>query len=446
MNGELEHTISSRDALKKQLHEAKRQFFDAMNSMRIEKTTLLADVQSQIFNERVALKNHVQGMVCGYVERAKGFQLEQSMSHSVAMSTMKSETRLVESLLSTERERTSSLQSSLDRAMADNLILTGIVDSACRKHSVFEKESLADAIDTFLTDRSEVRALVGNLEVDVTTLKSNNINLQREHDNLAAEILEKENQVKEFESNLERDRSALKAQTKETKILEKKLENLKREAQRVHVKIKQAFDADRMAQDKSVEEIILAREEALSQQEALRVQVEACTKEITIRDERLAAVQATAEKLSRECQVAAESLESANAELLKVKESHMKGDKEVEQILLEKDNTLAKVQSDFSEYAADKTAGAKNLQSMIQQLEQELEHTTSSREALKKQNLDLHQRFSHAMNSMRTENTTLLADVKSQILAETLALKNQVKVMVSSLGERVESKSTEKLF
>ena len=204
---QLEHDLkdatSSRNVLNKRLHELQLHFVDAMNAMRIEKTTLLSDVQSQLLEEREALMHQVKNAVCSYGQRVDSYKLEQSMNHSVAMSTVHSEKRDIEQQLCCEKEITRGLEKSLSQMNTDNQELRTIINHACAKLTVGENEALIDAIDDILLDRSDARMQVKTLEVDITTLTSSNAHLEYENDKLSKQLDEKGNEVKRLKSDLE---------------------------------------------------------------------------------------------------------------------------------------------------------------------------------------------------------------------------------------------------
>ena len=204
---QLEHDLkdatSCRNVLNKRLHELQQHFVDAMNSMRIEKTTLLSDVQSQLLEERGALMQEVKNAVCSYGQKMESHKLEQSMNHSVAMSTVHSEKRDIEQQFCREKEISRGLEKSLSQVKTDNQDLQTILNDACAKLSAGENGALIDAIDDMLLDRSDARMQVKTLEVDITTLTSSNANLEYENDKLSKQLDEKGNEVKRLKSDLE---------------------------------------------------------------------------------------------------------------------------------------------------------------------------------------------------------------------------------------------------
>ena len=60
----------------------------------------------------------------------------------------------------------------------------GILNGVCRKLSAGEKQSLVDAIEDVLIDRSDAMIQIWTLEVDVMNLKSNNANFEYENGKL----------------------------------------------------------------------------------------------------------------------------------------------------------------------------------------------------------------------------------------------------------------------
>ena len=145
----------------------------------------------------------VKNAVCSYGQKMESHKLEQSMNHSVAMSTVHSEKRDIEQQFCREKEISRGLEKSLSQVKTDNQDLQTILNDACAKLSAGENGSLIDAIDDMLLDRSDARMQVKTLEVDITTLTSSNANLEYENDKLSKQLDEKGNEVKRLKSDLE---------------------------------------------------------------------------------------------------------------------------------------------------------------------------------------------------------------------------------------------------
>ena len=177
-----EQAVSSGEASRRKLHDSRDRFLDAMNSMRTKQANLLSDIRIQLSDERAALMEQVKNMVHGYGERAERRRFEQSMGHSVAMATIRSEKKDVEHLLSAEREKNDGLETSLERLREDNQAMEETLQCACQKLSVAEKEALIDAIGDVLIDRSEAKIQARTLEADMAIIKDNNANLEYKSD------------------------------------------------------------------------------------------------------------------------------------------------------------------------------------------------------------------------------------------------------------------------
>ncbi|KAL7551867.1 hypothetical protein ACHAWF_015085 [Thalassiosira exigua] len=283
---ELESTTLRRNALDAQVRDMKQH----VGAFRIEKTTLLSDVQSRLLDERVTMMKQVKDVVVRYGQRLQASRLEQSMDHSVVMSKLEAEKRDWENLLISEKDASSSLERSLEKAKKDNQAIAGILSSACGLLSVKEK-SLVDAIDEKIIALSDSRIHVKTLEVDMAALRTKNANLEYENDQVLNQLEDQANEVRRLGSEIEKLRSQSRMQVEEHVFLEKKLEMTKNEAQSVQDQMKEAFDADRRAQDKAVEEIISAKEESLALQVSLKEEIKSLSKEIADQDERMISLQ-----------------------------------------------------------------------------------------------------------------------------------------------------------
>ncbi len=297
---DLEDAKSSSKSLRKQLYKIKQHSLDVINSTRIEKMTLLSDVQNLILNERVALMKQAKEMACDYGRKVESHKLEHSMSHAVAMSAIHAQKREIEYLLRTETEKTAGLEKSLEKMRIENQALVDMLDSACVKLSAKNMDSLVDAIDEILLDRSDKAIQIRTLEVDLKSLASNNAHLEYEKDSLFTQLDDQERKVREVESELGRLRDALRVQIEENKSLEKKLDESRKESECVQDQMRKAFDNDRRSQDKFAEEIIAEKEEALLCQQDLKTKLNALTEEITARDSQLLELQADVEKSRQE--------------------------------------------------------------------------------------------------------------------------------------------------
>jgi chromosome segregation ATPase len=283
---ELEDVKSSNGLLKKQLYKMKHQLFDVTKSMRIEKTNLLSDVQNLIMNERVALTKQAEGMACDYGRKVESRKLEHTMRHSVAMSAVHTQKKDVECLLQAENEKNNDLEKLLRNMRTDNQDLVDIIDVACLKLSA-KKKDLIDAIDGILLDQSEKAIEVRTLEADLKSSAAHILYLECEKDNLSNQRDNKEDTIKELESELDRIRHALVAQMAEHTLLTQKIEKVKKDSEYVQNQMRDAFDTDRRSQDQIVAGIMLEKEEALLCQENLRIKVEGLTDEIALRDSQL---------------------------------------------------------------------------------------------------------------------------------------------------------------
>jgi len=297
---DLEGAKSSNISLKKQLYKIKQHSLDVMNSMRIEKMTLLSDVQNLILNERVSLIKHAKEMTCDYGRKVESRKLEHSMSHAVSMSAIHSQKRDIECLLRTETEKVAVLEKSLEKMRIENQALVDMMDTACVKLSAKNKNSLLDAIDEFLLDRSDKTIQIRTLEVDLKSLASNIAHLEYEKDKLLNQLDDKEGKVRDLESELGRIRDASRVQIEEYASLEEKLENFREESECVQDQMRKTFDDDRRSQDKIAKEIIAEKEEALLCQQDLKTKLHALTEEVAARDSQLLALEADVEKSSRE--------------------------------------------------------------------------------------------------------------------------------------------------
>jgi hypothetical protein len=297
---DLEGAKSSNISLKKQLYKIKQHSLDVMNSMRIEKMTLLSDVQNVILNERVSLIKHAKEMACDYGRKVESRKLEHLMSHAVSMSAIHSQKRDIECLLRTETEKIAVLEKSLEKMRIENQALVNMMDTACVKLSAKNKDSLLDAIDEFLLDRSDKTIQIRTLEVDLTSLASNIAHLEYEKDKLFSQLDDKEGKVRDLESELGRIRDASMVQIEEYASLEEKLEDFRKESECVQDQMRKTFDDDRRSQDKIAEEIIAEKEEALLCQQELKTKLYALTEEVAARDSQLLALEANVEKSGRE--------------------------------------------------------------------------------------------------------------------------------------------------
>ena len=293
---DLEGAKSSNISLRKQLYKIKQHSLDVLNSMRIEKMTLLSDVQNLILNERVELIKLAKEMACDYGRKVESHKLEHSMSHAVAMSAIHSQKRDIACLLRTETEKIAVLEKYLDKMRIENQALVDMLDTACVKLSAKNKDSLLDAIDEILLDRSDKTIQIRTLEVDLKSSASNNAHLEYEKDKIFNQLDDKEGKVRELVSELGRIRDALKVQIEENKSLEEKLEDSRKESECVQYQMRETFNDDRRSQDKIAEEIIAEKEEALLCQQELKATLNALTEEIAARDSQLLALEANVEK------------------------------------------------------------------------------------------------------------------------------------------------------
>jgi chromosome segregation ATPase len=174
------------------------------------------------------------------------------------------------------------------------------MDTACVKLSAKNKNSLLDAIDEFLLDRSDKTIQIRTLEVDLKSLASNIAHLEYEKDKLLNQLDDKEGKVRDLESELGRIRDASRVQIEEYASLEEKLENFRKESECVQDQMRKTFDDDRRSQDKIAKEIIAEKEEALLCQQDLKTKLHALTEEVAARDSQLLALEADVEKSSRE--------------------------------------------------------------------------------------------------------------------------------------------------
>ncbi|KAL3777576.1 hypothetical protein ACHAW5_008595 [Stephanodiscus triporus] len=297
---DLEVAKSSNSSLKKRLYKIKQHSFDVMNSMRIEKMTLLSDVQSLILNERVALMKQAKEIAYAYGRKVESRLLACSMTHSVAMSAINLEKSDIECLLQTESEKRHNLEKSLERTRNENQALVDILDSACVKLSAKNKDSLVDSIDEFLLDRSETTLQIRTLEVDMKSLASHNAHLEYEKDKLFNQLEDKQVKVRELESELDGVRDGLRNQKEEYTSLEEKLQELIKESECVQDQMKKAFDDERSSQDKIVAKIISEKEEAVLCQRDLRTKLNSQSEEIAVRDSQLLEVQAKLDESRQE--------------------------------------------------------------------------------------------------------------------------------------------------
>jgi chromosome segregation ATPase len=118
--------------------------------------------------------------------------------------------------------------------------------------------------------------------VDNSDLTSNKAYLESKIEALSGHLKAKENTVGKLEAELEKNLDAMRIQLEANASLKKELETQQTEAERVVEQMRSSFDADRKSQDKIVDEIISAKEEALLREEVLLGNVDALTKEAAV--------------------------------------------------------------------------------------------------------------------------------------------------------------------
>lgn len=292
----LEHdqnkALSLNDELHAHLKKIKHDLLCILNSVRIEKTALLSELQQIIMGEQVALTKHMKEMVCNFVRRVESQKLEKAMSHSVAMSVIHQKHRDCECLLQTEKEKSITLEKSLETIKCENQALADTIDRLCVKLSACNNECLFETIDDMVLDRSNTRIQIRTLEVDMKLLSSNIAQLEYEKDELSNQLDGKEKDLRALEMEIEKGRDALKVRIEECSSLEMKLDIMRRESDVVQAQMRKAFDEDRTNQDNTVADIIVEKEAALGAVQDLRSKFNALTDDIGAKDSQLLELQA----------------------------------------------------------------------------------------------------------------------------------------------------------
>ena len=230
----------------------------------------------------------------------------------------------------------------------------------------------------------------------------------------------------------------LRAQTEEYKSLEESLEKVKAEAQSVQDQMRKAFDADRRSQDKTVEDIISSKEEALRQQHELEEKVEELTQEITIRDEKLLEIQDIAEMSRQECNDLTSKYEDCREQLAhlidKAVNSKDKADELTDHYMKIEDDLRNQLQSVHSEREGLK----QKLAAVQKESDRQMEDLSKTLECRR----ELVQELEHQLNVMKknaSQDANQLDTLSNEIVNLKQEFGKEKQELVSDLRAREET-------